>query len=206
MIRNLPLVFVVTIVSSSHAQAPAFTPGEVIVRFAQGSEASTAVVRAMQADPQDLRVLTSAITALGARAGVPLHATRIGSGNWVVLTIDSVALTDRVHGQLGARENIDAITRRDEAPRLLLRFRDGSAESRATRQKLAGAADAPLERLVWSLEREVGLPLKAVAVNGQELAVGIDVNALTLNVVARLQALPEIEAAQPNFIHRRMRM
>lgn len=204
MIRNLPLVFVVTIVSSSHAQAPAFTPGEVIVRFAQGSEASTAVVRAMQADPQDLRVLTSAITALGARAGVPLHATRIGSGNWVVLTIDSVALTDRVHGQLGARENIDAITRRDEAPRLLLRFRDGSAESRATRQKLAGAADAPLERLVWSLEREVGLPLEVEIVSGREIALGIDIRALTVSVVARLQALSEIDAAQPDYILQRM--
>ena len=202
--RILPLVFAVTIVSATQAQTPRFAPGEVMARFAQGTEASAAVARAMQADPQDLRALTPAITALGARAGVPLHATRIGSGDWVILAIDSVALTERVQGQLGARENVEGITRRDEAPQLLLRFTAGSAESRATTQKLEGAADEPLERLVWSLEREVGLPLKADVVNRHELALGIDIKALTLSLVARLQALPEIDAAQPNYILRRM--
>ena len=112
MIRNLPLVFAVTVVSASQAQTPRFAPGEVMARFAQGSEESAAVARAMQADPQDLRSLTAAVTALGARAGVRLQATRIGSGNWVILAIDSVALTDRVQGQLGARENVEGITRR----------------------------------------------------------------------------------------------
>lgn len=202
--RTLPLVFAVTIVSATQAQTPRFAPGEVMARFAQGTEASAAVARAMQADPQDLRALTPAITALGARAGVPLQATRIGSGDWVILAIDSVALTERVQGQLGARENVEGITRRDEAPQLLLRFTAGSAESRATTQKLEGEADDPLERLVWSLEREVGLPLKADVVNRHELALGIDMKALTLSLVARLQALPEIDAAQPNYILRRM--
>jgi hypothetical protein len=175
-----------------------------MARFARGTEASVAVARAMQADPQDLRALTPAITALGARAGVPLRATRIGSGNWVILAIDSVALTDRVQGQFGARENVEEITRRDEAPRLLLRFTAGSTESRATAQKLEGAADEPLDQLVWSLEREVGLPLEADVVNRHELALGIDIRALTLSLVARLQALPEIDAAQPNHIVRIM--
>ena len=203
MMRNLLFLVPFMIVSSSQAQSPRVAAGEVMARFAQGSEGGGAVARAMQANPQDLSGLTPAVTALGAKVGVPLRAKQLGSGSWLVLAVDSTVLMGRVEGQLEARENVENVSWRDEAPRLLVRFASGSAESRATAQQLAGAADE-LERLVWSLEREVGLPLVAEAVGRQELALGVDVNALTVSVSARLQALPEIESAQPNYILRRM--
>ncbi len=204
MIRTLILLLSVVLVSASQAQAPRFVPGVVMAHFSQGSESSAALARVMQADPLDLGPLVPTVTTLGAKVGVPLRATRIGSGNWVILDIDSLALTDRVQRQLGARENVEEITPRDEAPRLLLRFTTGSTESRATEQKWEGAADGPLERLVWSLEREVGLPLEVEIVSGREIALGIDIRALTVSVVARLQALSEIDAAQPDYILQRM--
>jgi len=204
VIRNLPIVFAVIVVSSSQAQTPRYARGEILARFAAGSEGSAVVARAMQADPTDLRPLVPAITALGARAGVPLEVKSIGSGNWLVMTIDTTALFDRVEQQLGALVNVERADRRAETPRLLLRFTADTPESRATASKLDGTSDELFERLVWSFERDVGLPLVAEVVGRQELALGIDVNALTLSVVARLQALSEVDAAQPNYIQRRM--
>lgn len=199
MVRSLPVVFLVTIMSVAQAQTPRYTPGEVMLRFAAESEGRAVVVRSMEADPADLSALAFVVTALGARSGVPLRATRLGSGHWLTVAIDSVALVDRVHAQLRARENIDDVTRRGEAPRLLVRLTAGSAEAAAASQAVGGAM-GPLERVVSALEREVGVPLTTASIGRDTIAVDVDMQALTMAVVERMKALPEIEEAQPNYI------
>jgi hypothetical protein len=200
----LPLTVAVSVVGSLQAQTPKFVPGEVMVRFAQGSEASVALNRVVETDPTDLAGLLPTVTALGAGAGVPLRPTRVGSGGWVILAIDSAALAQRLHGQLPQRENVESVRRGEGTLELVVRFRAGSAESDAIAQQLELESDDPLTEILCSLERETGVPLTGEAMSQNELALQLDLRALTLSVVSRLQALSEIEAAQPNYVLRRM--
>jgi hypothetical protein len=200
----LPLTVAVSVVGSLQAQTPKFVPGEIMVRFARGSEASVALNRVVETDPTDLAGLLPAVTALGAGAGVPLHPTRVGSGGWVILAIDSAALAQRLHGQLPRRENVASVRRGEGTLELVVRFRAGSAASDAVAQQLESTADDPLAEILCSLERETGVPLTGGAMSQNELALQLDLRALTLSVVSRLQALSEIEAAQPNYVLRRM--
>jgi len=200
----LPLTIAVSVVGSLQAQTPKFVAGEILVRFAPGSEASAALNRVVETDPADLTELLPAVTALGAGAGVPLRPTRVGSGGWVILAIDSAALAQRVHGQLPQLENVESVRRDDGALQLVVRFRAGSAESDAIAQQLEQASDAPLAKVLCSLERETGVPLAGEATSQNELALQLDLEALTLSVVSRLQALSEIEVAQANYVLRRM--
>lgn len=200
----LTLTVAVSVVGSLQAQTPKFVAGEIMVRFAQGSDASTALNRVVETDPADLTGLLPAVTALGAGAGVPLRPARIGSGGWAILAIDSAALAQRLHGQLPRLENVESVRRGERALQLVVRFRAGSAESDAIAQQLEQASDAPLANILCSLERETGVPLGGEATSRNELALRLDLEALTLSVVSRLQTLSEIEAAQPNYVLRRM--
>ena len=66
----------------------------------------------------------------------------------------------------------------------------------------AGSAESRMRpaRLVASLERELGLPLKGEVSRNGRLALQVNLEALTLSLVERLKALPEVESVQPNFL------
>lgn len=186
------------------AQSPKFVPGEVIIRFVPGSEASAAVQRAAAQQAIDLSGLVPIVNDLSARVAVPLRPARITSGDFCVLSVDSGQLGERLMRQLGARRNVarvqvvrdtSAAGGRPSPIRLILEFSRSSDEFKAVSRK-----DGRLARLVASLERDVGLPLTGKVVEQGRLALQVNLEALTLRLVERLKTEPIVESVQPNYI------
>ena len=195
------------IVTTLPAQSPKFVPGEVIIRFVPGSEASAAVQRAAAQQAIHLSGLVPIVNDLGARVGVPLRPARITSGDFCVLSVDSGQLGELLMRQLGARRNVARVQvvrdtsaaggagGRPSPIKLILEFSPSSAEF-----KTVARNDGRLARLVASLERDVGLPLTGKVVEQGRLALQVNLEALTLRLVERLKAEPIVESVQPNYI------
>ena len=100
----------------------------------------------------------------------------------------------------GAREGEGA----GDAPALLEmrpKFAHDSPEFKIIAQaRSQGPEDEQLAALISSLQNELDLPLDGTAAGPGELVLQVDLRAITLQLVERLQALPQIEAAQPNYI------
>jgi len=173
------------------AQSPRFVPGEVIAKFVPGSEAGAAVARAAEREPLDLTGLEPIAARLGEAAGVPLRPVGLNSGHFCVLSVDAGQLGERLMRRLERRQRVERveIVPDTAAITLSVAFAAGSAESRMRPA-----------RLVASLERELGLPLKGEVSRNGRLALQVNLEALTLSLVERLKALPEVESVQPNFL------
>lgn len=178
-------------VASLAAQTPPFVPGQVMAKFVVGSEAHTVVTRAAERQPLDLTGLVPIADRLGAGVGVPLRPSSITSGHFCVLAVDAERLEDQLARRLTARERVEHVEVVEDTAAIAVSvaFAAGSEESRMRPA-----------RLVALLERELGLPLKGAALENSRLALQVNLEALTLSLVERLKALPEIESVQPNFI------
>ncbi len=202
----IPLLLVMT----QQGQTPRFVPGQAMARFVPGSAGSEAVLRAGRESPPDLGALAPVVENLGSRVGIPLQTSQISSGGWFVLSIDLEAIAGRSLQQLGDRDRVvDARLNEQEAGEvgkvpdlgvIIIKFASGSPELKAVVQAREGATDEPLAELLESLAQELAVPLAGEATSQDELLLQIDVEALTLRTVERLQALEEIESAQPNYI------
>lgn len=192
------------------AKSPPFVPGEILAKFAPGTGGSVAVARASQVSPLDLGALAPVIKPLEAETGIPLKATQVTGGNWVVLSVDSDRLTDQVVTQLRARKNVAKVEARPEKPEahvgvslpktVVIKFLRASVESETVAKKLADATDVGFAQLIGELEKDLGLPLKGEVTAEAKVLVQIDLKALTPIMVERLKALCDIESAQPNYI------
>lgn len=173
------------------AQSPRFVPGQVVARFVPGSEASALVVRVAGRQPLDLAGLSPLADRLGQGAGVPLKASGLGGGHYCTFSLDLRELGDRLARRLRERQRVERV---DIPPdtvsiTLVVWFSPGSEESRM-----------PPARLVPSLERELGVPLTGEASGQGSMVLRVNLDALTLSLVERVKALPDIESAQPNFV------
>ncbi len=197
-------------VTNLSPQDQKFVIGEALAKFVAGSAGDAAVTRAAQANPPDLEALASAVNDLESGVGLPLLATQVSSGNWYIVSLDLDRLGERTVRQLRERDNVtdaSAGAREGEsaggapAPlRMALKFAEESQEHKALARADSTGSDEPLEDVLSALQSELDLPLERVAAGAGELGLEVDLEALTLRLVERLQALPEIEAAQPNYI------
>jgi hypothetical protein len=191
------------------ALAP-FVPGEILVRFAPVSGGAEAVARASRSSPPDLKALNPVIDNLETAAHVPLSVKQLSSGDWVVLAVNSDRLTERAAHQLRERRNVAVVQVSPCEPeasahcpppkKLVIRFVPGAPEAEAVSKKLTGTDDAAFAQLTAALTKELDLPLAAKATDAATIQAQIDLRALTMTLIERLKALPDIEAAQPNFI------
>src|SRR3990172_6843251 len=118
-----------------------FVPGEVVVKFAPGTEASAAVMRAGRLSPPDLEALAPPVTALQAKTGLPLRAKQVTGGQWVLLAVDGEKLVKRLAEQLRGRANVADVRLSPEplegtgeasgSRGIVVRFSAGSAEAQA---------------------------------------------------------------------------
>jgi hypothetical protein len=200
------ITLVAFIVTTRPAQSPRFVPGEVLTRFVAGSEASAAALRAAETQPMDLSGLVTVVDELGAQVGVPLRPARMSGGNFCVLSVNAEQLGERLRRQLGTRRTVRQVQVVREPSqavmgpssiRLLLEFTPASDEFNALSGKSEGGR---LARLVASLERDVGVPLKGQVVEPSRLALQVDLEALTLRLVERLRTQSILESVQPNYI------
>lgn len=182
------------------ASAPQFVPGEILAKFVSGTEGSAAVMRAGQVSPPDLEAVGPIARYLREKTGVPLKATQILGGNWLMLAIDGDGLTDQLIRQLRTRENVAGVRVSPAPPEappgistpkpLVITFAPGTMESKAVAQ------------LMRELERDLDLPLRGELRERSEVLVQVDLQAFTLIVVDRIRALCDIESVQPNYILR----
>jgi hypothetical protein len=201
MVRFLHIFLPMLLISEAAASAPSFVPGEMLVLFSPQSPGRAAVERALRSSPPDLAALDPVVDSLEASAGVPLTAIRISSGNWVLMSVNSKRLTDRVAGQLRARARVKTaeITPLERMPGVRVQFIPGSAESGIVSSKIAGGSAEPLAGLVEQIGAALALPLKGDARENGRLLLEIDYVALTPIVMERLKTLPGVELVQLNY-------
>jgi hypothetical protein len=193
-------------------QAQEFVPGEAMVKFVSGSQGSVVVNRISQTSQPDLKELIPVTGRIRESTGIPLRVARVASGGWVVFSVDVDELTERVVGHLRERDNVADVQVNTDTPEkqagipcpneILVRFLPNSPEARAI---APGPTDkegskAHLGTLVRELEQDSNSRLWFEVTEDSQLQLRVDLIVLTLDLVERLRALSEIEAAQPNFI------
>lgn len=176
-------------------QQPAFNPGEVLVKFAPGTSGSAATAKSGQTTPLDLAILKPEIDRLSEKTGVPLTISALHSGGWLVVSVDAAALNARLVRLLEDRAGVKSVQVASEpppapgvtVPPVLVHFE-------------AGVPGTGLEDLGKELQSGLASPLTMETNETGALVIQIDVAALTLMLVEHLQALSEIEQAQPNYL------
>ena len=187
-----------------------FVPGQVIVKFVQGTEASTAVDKAMMTNPLDFHSLTPIMNTLQSETNLPLKVTQITGGKRIVLTLEGELLIDRMVGQLTPRPNVTAVEviPRDPSKQghalssktIVVTFKQDSPESKAIHGGVENASDPRFRKFVSELESFIDIPITVKANEPDKVILQINPQKLTVLLVERLQKLTEIESAQPNFI------
>src|SRR3712207_4336213 len=81
---------------SPQAQHPQTLIGEVIVKFAAGSEAHQVIADAMRSDLQSDARLVRLANSLSDQLNVPLKSSQVTSGQELVLSIDADAIASMV--------------------------------------------------------------------------------------------------------------
>ena len=206
------MLFSVFVVSAAVAggQQSQYVPGEVMVKFQVGSEASAALSQAILATPPNLELLVPTTQLLTEKTGIPLRAKQILSGGWVLIAVDANALTQRAITQLHKRDTVTGVEAKAGEPKgvgipemkdLAVSFLPGSPESGAIDDKLAGAQDGRFSELVSDLAKTLDLPLQIKADKPAHLIIQIDLRELTALLSQRLKAVPAvIDSVQLNYI------
>jgi hypothetical protein len=173
--------------------AQRYVPGEALARFAPGSAGAAAVETALRANPPDLAALTPAVSALETDVRLPLAASALSGGKWVVLKIDAERLikdaVDRLRAQKWIRsaEAIPSDAGR-HAPGILVEFLPALREPE------------DISTSITLLAAELELPLVGGMRADGRARIDVDWDQLTMILVERLNASRAIEAAQPNYI------
>jgi hypothetical protein len=160
----------------------AVAPGEAIVRFVDGSPG-----RPPAKDP-DPAALAPFLEKVSCELGRPLLLRRIASGGELHLGLDLRALTARLEQALrqeAAATNVAAV----EQP----------LQTRLPQAAVAASVRGDAKKLARRLSESLGLPVAQKKGSDDARLFELDLNALTLDLVARLKARPDVEYAQPNY-------
>ena len=209
-IEVVTILMSILVMGDPAAAQPAFVPGEILVRFAPGSAGMAAVEKALQAGSPGLRALDPAVADLSTAARIPLQASRVAGGNWVVIAVRTDELARQTADRLRTHRNVEAVEELSpgsglqppgrSAQGLAIRFRPRSPESAVLEKALSGEPDDHAARLAGDLAVFVALPLRGLALDGPRLRVDIDVPALTPVLLERLRPLKDIQSVQPNYV------
>lgn len=208
MLTATGLVLMTALATSAEAPAE-FVPGEVMVKFVSGSEADKIVTRVGEQSPLRLEDLEPVARDLEARTAIPLAATQLTGGKWVVLKVDVDRLNARVLERLRSHRSVTQADPTGEdrqyigyAPpkKITVKFEPGSAEAKTVSERLRNRDATDFADLVTTLERKVDAPLQCEATPPEELLVQLDLRSLTLTLQERLRSLPSIEDTQLNHV------
>ncbi len=191
---------------------PQFVPGQVIVKFVQGTDERKAVDNVIQSSPLDLHTLTPIIDHLQSETGIPLKVTQVTSGHRIVLNVEDGALTDRVAGQLTTRPNVAAVeviprdlTKHGLVPspkKIVVTFTPDSPDSIVILRHSEDASDPGFLKMLSEMEQFIGIPLTGEVNAAGKVLLQINLQKLTVILMERLQLLEHVESAQPNYIRR----
>lgn len=159
---------------ASTREPPSFVPGEVIVKFAEPKPRG------------------DFLEALSRELRVPLRPVETTAGAEHVLSIDADRLVASLTEKLEADGRILSVERKTIEPKyigepgqthLVVRFKEPAPHSESD--------------FLESVEQDVGVPLQVVD-SGRDMTLAIDLPALTLELVERLKARPDVAYAQTN--------
>jgi hypothetical protein len=183
------------------AQTPSFVPGQALMRFAEGTPQRAKILEVSRTNPLDLSGLETVTDDLRARIRVPLYVEKLGSGDWLTLAVDRQPLAEAIEQFLRGENGVIAVTRQDatsgqtDGLRFLITIAPGSDLQRVFERR---AENDGLAAIVDRWTAAVSVPLRETGDPGH-LVIEVDWSAATLELVDRLSALPEVEAAQPNY-------
>jgi hypothetical protein len=170
--------------------------GEVLLKFAPGSNGRVEVEKALQTSPSDLAALAPIIEALQREVRLPLTAVRLASGGWILLKLDADRLVAQVAKRLGQRGDVRSVIPAPAEPGA----RSGTSLPKGLLVEFATRIPEPETEDSQKLAREIDLPLSGSIPENNRLRLEIDWQELTRILVERLKTLRDIEAAQPNYV------
>jgi hypothetical protein len=175
------------------------TGDQMIVKFTAQSEAGRALARmdlAAIADPAGDARLVELAQELGERIGIPLRLASLTSGRELLLEVDHQALASALAEALRQRDDVTGVevldpAGQEQAPRLAVEFESESAFAEMVASG-SGVAVGPLSG-GGDLEAEVLSSDRGRAV------LAPDPDALIGTLLARVEADPDVQYAQPNL-------
>lgn len=186
-----------------------FVAGDLIVKFTAASEPGMLVNRAVRGDQAADRELTAFAARLSRELGTALVVARVTSGNELVLSVNRDQVAQALGEEVKRSPVVRAVTRTDppktalptaEIALALDLRRDSDAWQLVRRTARAGKQTSnEIEALVKKLCVGVD-PQPSGRVSNRQLVLSVDVAALTLDLVERLQRRPDVEYAQPSQI------
>ncbi len=195
---------------ASHADPPSqeeprYVPGELIVGFRAGSDASQAVSTAMAgglvADP----AMDDYLKALSERVGLPCAVRQITSGGEILLALDEEALASTIAEAAAAMGAVQSAEARPAAEsrfgpshEVAVQFDAASAEGKSMATAAAGAEPpSSVGRWISQLGEELGLKLRGSVGEGG-LVLTVDLGWATQELMKRLREQPEVAFVEPN--------
>jgi hypothetical protein len=169
-----------------------FVPGEVIVKFAEGTPAARSPTRG-----ESERELQNYLEGLAKQLGVPLKPAQSTSGPELLLSIDEARLGDTVLAKLEADHRIASVEPRlgeprsiteSPQPQFLVKFQDSALRTESAHVDF-----------MKTLEKELGVPLEHYE-SSADLILTVDIFALTLDLVKKLEARTDVDYAQTNAL------
>ena len=201
------LIALLVACSSSFASAAAvFAPGEIIVKFRDASQEGQAVKAATRSS--DKQSLSPVVKDLETKLGLPLTLKQLLSGDRILVAIQCRELTEHVGQQLRKRVNVEDISNEfagtggckpTSSPTVKVMFRPSTVEHR-TVSMAAAESTKEFRHLVDDLETIVKVPFDAKATEKGELVLTLDIMEMTTRTAKLLQAITDVESAQPNYM------
>lgn len=180
---------------------------EIIVKFADDSDAGRRVDRILKEHPTDLSGLADIQARLHRSTGVALEPQRITSGGELIIRILEEPLLETIKQTVTRHADVSSarlVAIQHENPRLpesllLLHFREASEEAGLLNKALGEPAyQARVQELATELCDPSGVPVRGTAEAESALAVTVDRHTLLQKLVAQLRDLGYVDYAQPN--------
>jgi hypothetical protein len=199
--------------ASPQAQNPQTLIGEVIVKFAAGSEAHQVIAGAMRGDLQSDARLVRLANSLSDQLNVPLKSSQVTSGQELVLSIDADAIASKVaeqfshHSDVGNAKMVESGDMKAPAQRnrqVIIEFvpasETGEELSKVSPENIGRSPT--VQRLITDIEQNLGVKLTVLSAQRNEIVLVIHIDSLTADLVERLRKRPDVEYAQPSFLLR----
>ena len=176
---------------------------QVIVKFTSHSEAEQALSRidlAAIANPaRDDRVLEVARD-FGERIGIPLRLESLTSGRELLLAVDHQALGTALAERLRQRDGVTGVevlqrAGYERAPRIEVEFDPDSAFA----ETIARGPQLALEALSGDGPARLGIEAEVQFHDRNHAVLALDPEALMTTLLARIEADPDVQYAQPNL-------
>ena len=187
-------------------QSQRMMPGQLIVKFTDGSAAHQVYVRALAAGTNSAAQLAGLTARLSAELGIPLTIEQLTSGQEFIISIDVDTLMEKLVEYLNTRTDIKQARLLDTGnsteplyhnPVVVVDFKPDSTMGQALTRDPEVRREA-----AHSFAAEVGkstaIPVSAQLPQTLELVV--DMSTVTTHLLQRLKRRPDVEYAQLNVM------